>query len=1030
MFKRDDGIRVKEFTLPSESPRVSVVVPAYDAEQYIGTALESLLKQTFRHWEAIVVNDGSRDRTADVVKTFAAADGRIRLIEQGNQGASSARNFGLLHARYEWLLFLDADDWLEPDHLERLFNALVDEPTAEVVCCAYQRVTPRGELLPMEWWPEVETNPYEAFAHECVLCIHCVLVRTALVREVGGFDTQLRTCEDWDLWLRIARMGKRFVPLREPLGRYRMRADSLSNDAQSLFTDALVVMARAWNADERVTAPDPRYAAGIQGRAAEANSHVACWIAGVEAGAGRDPMPILDRLPPDLDCSDSIDALAECVMQAFKVGAQITPNQIAAQWSRLEESAHTIFTQFATRSHRPELVRQLMTTLESKVLKNSDLTTPIKLSNMMGMQLDLRRFETLQSPAQVDSLHLELRAGPALLGHAVVPVWSLAHPDELAAFTVRQSGLKRIITQGGMLSRPAFWMQLLRHGARSVEPVYATLFDKRVSRKRRLFSIMRAAVGQAVVSTISRRLHAPSSVLPAADLQVIEEERTRANREHPRMRLAPAISADAEDTSADRKEYWEHIFAKADPWNYGSKYEQLKYERTLGLLGDEPVGTGLEIACAEGRFTSLLASRVRTLRAVDISATALERARYRCKEFDNITFGEFDLIADQIQGSVDLIVCSEVLYFVPVDELAEVAAKYCAALAPRGRLVMAHASCIGDDPERTGFDWGHDFGARTICETFCTTPGLALERSIVTELYRIDLFRKVAAADPHPLTITQTLSLDTELDLDVERYVVWGGAVQRRAEVAREVTNTLPVLCYHRISNEGSAELAPYRVSPEMFEQQLKLLRRHGWHAVTMEEFQAHMRYNAPLRGRPVLITFDDGYTDFADHAWPILLRNDFPAAEVFIVSDKVGQCADWDAKYGEPAPLMSWEQLARLKSEGVSFGSHLATHRPADALSSEELLREAARSKAVLEARLGAEVLAVATPFGLLDSRITHIYSSCGYRLAFSTEPRFADVRRNALGIPRIEVDGHWDLDAFARAVGILPPDLAEAVG
>src|SRR5687767_6379658 len=93
---------------------VSVVVPAYNAAATLAEALRSLVGQTFPRWEAIVVDDGSSDGTADVAAQFAEMDTRFRVIRQANQGEAGARNAGIEAARFDWLLFLDADDWMAP----------------------------------------------------------------------------------------------------------------------------------------------------------------------------------------------------------------------------------------------------------------------------------------------------------------------------------------------------------------------------------------------------------------------------------------------------------------------------------------------------------------------------------------------------------------------------------------------------------------------------------------------------------------------------------------------------------------------------------------------------------------------------------------------------------------------------------------------------------------------------------------------------------------------------------------------------
>lgn len=169
---------------------------------------------------------------------------------------------------------------------------------------------------------------------------------------------------------------------------------------------------------------------------------------------------------------------------------------------------------------------------------------------------------------------------------------------------------------------------------------------------------------------------------------------------------------------------------KEDPWDYQLKpYEQAKYRQTLDILPPARFQSGMELACAEGVFSAQLASRVDRLVGADISPSALERAKKRCKAYGHVSFQQLDLRKDPLPGLFDLIVCSEVLYFMGGrDGLAEVAHKLVAGLRPGGKLVMAHMNIVRDDPSKPGFDWKLEFGARVIEEVFQKTFPLRLER--------------------------------------------------------------------------------------------------------------------------------------------------------------------------------------------------------------------------------------------------------------------------------------------------------------
>ena len=118
----------------TKNPMVTVVVPVYNLENYIAATIESVRRQTFGDFEVIIVDDGSRDNSAERARAAAADDGRFRVISQENRGEAGARATGIENARGSWLCFLDGDDTLEPDYLQRLADA-ARECECDIVCC-------------------------------------------------------------------------------------------------------------------------------------------------------------------------------------------------------------------------------------------------------------------------------------------------------------------------------------------------------------------------------------------------------------------------------------------------------------------------------------------------------------------------------------------------------------------------------------------------------------------------------------------------------------------------------------------------------------------------------------------------------------------------------------------------------------------------------------------------------------------------------------------------------------------------------
>jgi glycosyltransferase involved in cell wall biosynthesis len=319
--------------------RVSVIIPAHNAAETLGSTLESLLAQTHAAWEAIIVDDGSTDHTAAVAAEFVARDARIRLVTQKQSGESAARNHGIRISTGESLLFLDSDDWIKPPHLSRLTAALAAEPRLDAVYCGWGYVLPDGEWV-FEEVPTLAGDVFEAFAQYCLSVVHTFVVRRRAVDNVGAFDASLRTCPDWDLWQRIARMGARFGVVPEVLAAYRIRANSASRNGRRLFADGRQVLARGHGEDPRLGALSPHHARGLSPRTRpRAEYELACACAGYEIGGGREAQGLFDDFHgerwPDLDPFDA----GACLFRHAMIATGRPRNEWLSFWNSLHDGA-------------------------------------------------------------------------------------------------------------------------------------------------------------------------------------------------------------------------------------------------------------------------------------------------------------------------------------------------------------------------------------------------------------------------------------------------------------------------------------------------------------------------------------------------------------------------------------------------------------------------------------------------------------------------------------------------------------------
>jgi glycosyltransferase involved in cell wall biosynthesis len=226
-------------------PAVSVITPAYNVAPYIAATLDSALRQSFRDFELIVVDDGSTDDTATIVTGFAARDKRIRLVRKPNGGLSSARNAALDAARGDYIALLDGDDLWGRSFLDAQLALLRSEADVSLVTGNAFFLGGSRDGEPVRPVPDTRREPTLAaiLADEEAVFIMTVFRRTVF-ETIGGFDETMRTNEDYDFWLRAALAGFKFARNDKPLGVYRRRGDSLSAGDVRMLRGILHVYAK------------------------------------------------------------------------------------------------------------------------------------------------------------------------------------------------------------------------------------------------------------------------------------------------------------------------------------------------------------------------------------------------------------------------------------------------------------------------------------------------------------------------------------------------------------------------------------------------------------------------------------------------------------------------------------------------------------------------------------------------------------------------------------------------------------------
>lgn len=208
-----------------KAPLVSIIMPAYCQATFIAEAIESVCRSSFEDWELIVVDDGSPDNVAEIVCEKAKRDSRIRFFHTENSGVSAARNFGVAQSAGEYLLFLDADDTIEPEYVERCVECLSVQPQVTVVYCQWRFFGDCGET------PEIHYEGFRAQLLKNHIFITAMIRRSRFL-ESGGFDLRMRSgLEDWEFWIRYLEDGGQVVQLPERMFNYRIKAGSKNDSA-------------------------------------------------------------------------------------------------------------------------------------------------------------------------------------------------------------------------------------------------------------------------------------------------------------------------------------------------------------------------------------------------------------------------------------------------------------------------------------------------------------------------------------------------------------------------------------------------------------------------------------------------------------------------------------------------------------------------------------------------------------------------------------------------------------------------------
>ncbi|MDE6301728.1 MAG: glycosyltransferase [Muribaculaceae bacterium] len=218
-----------------QTPKVSVIMPAYRQAEYVGDAIRSVLSQTFTDWELLIGDDGSPDNVAEEVEKVSGGDPRIRFFSFENRGLSGARNFLAGRAAGIYLLPLDADDMLHPSYIEKCLAEFNRHPDAAVVYSKWRGFGASSHVRDIAY-----TGYRDLLADNSIFA--SAMFRKSDFKRIGGYDESMTIgFEDWEFWIRMLDEDSVVLQIPEPLFMYRRKKESMSVTASRPDKEARVL---------------------------------------------------------------------------------------------------------------------------------------------------------------------------------------------------------------------------------------------------------------------------------------------------------------------------------------------------------------------------------------------------------------------------------------------------------------------------------------------------------------------------------------------------------------------------------------------------------------------------------------------------------------------------------------------------------------------------------------------------------------------------------------------------------------------
>ena len=950
---------------PVTDLRISIVVVARTAAEAVVKTIESIVQQTFANWEAIVIDDGKSDRLTQTIISFAEEDSRITLVPQSQIIAGAARNHGAELAQYDWLLFIEAGDWLFPEHLEKLTAQLTAVPQSDLIFgnwALFSVEDKQNDSLAYNIadFTELQSN----LLNHLKICnqfpLHACLIKKKVFKEVNGFTEDLVTCEDWDLWQRIIASERICwssidLVLAGCLPKQKVKPEQLAKDGFQIIT-------RGYKNDPRFAQPQSDSAkSSFARKIADAHFYWAGYCSAMAIAMGRDYLPILNCLADrenfaalSIDFEQTI--LDRAIIDGIRNVAYTCNNEFEALWCTVQPKITEFIQKLAQDSEMPLKASSRMMSIETIILELTSKHRPISLTQFQAVDCDLTQpitNYTITSRCQI--LNCRVHLGEKLLGTIDLPVFDGQVSKLVIADAIAESYVWIILDS---FFKKNIYSQL------KIEKTESNIVVKRGD----FILAEDLTPNPDLRQQISERITWPIFLQELWGLIDWEQDM-------PSNSTSPVLMVNGRE--------WLVVELSDDLADVVVTQDELNIVVQVG---------GVSI----GVLTITVDSKVITsakLRREIVAQAGFELALAAVRE---------GLLGQPLTGELSLRQrLSQAAKNKRNQSLPHVANN---ALPSTGNLVSQYLS---SEPETTvlGYRLGQAIG--TSASRWAMLP-----KSMMKELAEADLFSdELAIANSSLQSSSQQILYAPDLivpqmpNLPKSKTLnsIFDGNGNSQSS---EDTYELPILMYHHVSPLASLQSSRWNVSPQLFEEQLFYLQEQGFYSVTLEDWRRSIATCQPLPGKAVILTFDDGYQNFSEYAWPLLKKYGFSAI-VFLIVNAIGSEM-------ENNPCLGWSQIKQLQAEGVEFGSHSLDHPFFTDISHEELVRQAMYSRAILSKELGVAIDALAYPYGDRNSLVQRITGACGYVFGLDIGDRRSTWQDSLLGLSRIEIQNKDTLPRF----------------